>query len=171
MSDHADGRFTIALAKEDFKFSCAHFTLFGTEEAELLHGHNYQVRLEVEGTSLDELGILIDFGRAKSAVRTLCAELDSRTLIPIDSPLLAIAATGDGVDASVEVRYDTRRYVFPREDVLLLPLVNTTVELLARWLWQRLAEILTDPPLVALAVEVSETAGQSCRFRAALSSS
>ena len=30
-----DPRFTLLLEKEDFKFSCAHFTLFGPDSAEL----------------------------------------------------------------------------------------------------------------------------------------
>ena len=35
--------FSIRLAKEDFKFSVAHFTIFGPGHAEPLHGHNYNV--------------------------------------------------------------------------------------------------------------------------------
>ena len=49
-------RFRIVLAKEDFKFSAAHFTLFPGGRAELLHGHNYRVRVELAGSELDEEG-------------------------------------------------------------------------------------------------------------------
>ncbi len=157
-------RYSIALGKEDFKFSCAHFTLFGPEVAERLHGHNYQVRVEVGGDALDELGVLVDFARVKEVIRRLCAELDSLTLIPSRSDLLTVQETDD----EVEVRYDDRRYVFPRPDVVVLPLVNTTVELFAEMFWRRLAEELADTLATVLSVEVGETAGQSCIYRAAL---
>ena len=45
------GRFTVRLAKQDFKFSAAHFTLFPDGTAELLHGHNFQVAVAVAETS------------------------------------------------------------------------------------------------------------------------
>lgn len=157
-------RYSIALGKEDFKFSCAHFTLFGPEVAERLHGHNYQVRVEVGGDTLDALGVLVDFARVKTAIRRLCAELDSLTLIPSRSDLLTVRDDGD----EVEVRYDDRRYVFPRPDVVVLPLVNTTVELFAEMFWNRLAEELAETPVTTLSVEVGETAGQSCIYRAVL---
>ena len=51
---------TLALAKEDFKFSVAHFTLFGPERAETLHGHNYRVAIELTGPALDAAGLLVD---------------------------------------------------------------------------------------------------------------
>lgn len=160
-----DGRFTIVLAKEDFKFSCAHFTLFSRDEAELLHGHNYQVSVEVAGHALDSLGILVDFERVKRAIRARCAELDSRMLVPASSPLLTVREDGD----DVEVTYGPRHYRFPAADVLMLPLVNTTVELFAGMLWQRLAPTLEALPGVdTLQVTVGETAGQSCAFGAAL---
>jgi len=158
------GRYTVVLAKEDFKFSCAHFTVFGPTEAEALHGHNYRVRLELEGAGLDDLGLLIDFERAKAEVRRLCAELDSRMLIPAACPLLAIRTERD----QVAVAFAGRRYRFPAEDVLLLPLANSTVELLAHHLWQGLAPILAATGVDTLAVDVAETAGQSCTFRARL---
>jgi 6-pyruvoyltetrahydropterin/6-carboxytetrahydropterin synthase len=156
-------RFVVTLAKEDFKFSCAHFTVFGRCEAETLHGHNYQVRVELEGSELDELGLLVDFDRVKKVVRELCDGLDSRMLVPVECDLLSVEAEGE----TVRVAYAQRRYAFPAADVLLLPLANTTVELLACYLWDQLAPSLADTGVDTLAVDVAETAGQSCLVRAA----
>lgn len=157
-------RFVVILAKEDFKFSCAHFTVFGRCEAETLHGHNYQVRVELEGSELDELGLLVDFDRVKKVVRALCDSLDSHMLIPADCELLTV----ETVDRMVNVAYAERRYAFPADDVLLLPLANTTVELFACYLWDQLAASLTGTLVDTLAVDVAETAGQSCLYRAPL---
>ncbi|QQR72048.1 MAG: 6-carboxytetrahydropterin synthase [Holophagales bacterium] len=161
----APSGYRIELAKEDFKFSAAHFTLFGPEAAERLHGHNYRVSIAVSGPSLDERGLLVDFDRLKRAVRDCCAALDDRILVPTGSDWLAIAIAG----GEVEVRYAGRRYVFPESEVVLLPCVNTSVELLARHLWGILSRDLAGLPLDSLAVAVEETAGQRGRYEASLS--
>lgn len=154
-------RYRIALEKEDFKFSAAHFTLFLDREAELLHGHNYRVRVEVAGSRLDELGLLVDLDAAKRKIRELCAALDTRTLLPESGGQLKVEHRADGV----EVRWRERRYLFPAEDVVFLPMVNVSIELLAEHLWQALAGHFRTEECGAieeLEVAVEETAGQKC---------
>ncbi len=160
-----ESRFTLHLAKEDFKFSCAHFTLFGEQDAETLHGHNYQVTADLEGRELDAFGLLADLVVVKKRIRAACERLDSLTLIPTESPHLRVSKVGDGV----EVLYCQRRYLLPAEDVLTLKLANTSIELLAQMLWRELAEVLVGSQVEVLTVNVGETAGQSCSFRAPLS--
>lgn len=157
-------RYRIVLAKEDFKFSAAHFTLFADGSAELLHGHNYLVQVELCGARLDGAGLLADLEQSKRAVRALCAGLDSRTLLPAASDRLVCTRRGD----VVEVRLGERCYSFPVDDVLLLPLVNTSVELLAHMLWHRLAPDLRGTQVDWLAVAVEESAGQRCWYEASL---
>jgi len=158
-------RYRVVLAKEDFKFSAAHFTLFPGGRAELLHGHNYRVRVELAGDGLDEEGLLIDLESFKKRLRAVCAELDSRTLLPGESTRLDWSR-GDG---SIEVRCGERLYRFPEEDTLVLPLVNTSMELLARMIWESLAASLAGSRVDALAVSVEESAGQRCWYEAGLS--
>jgi 6-pyruvoyltetrahydropterin/6-carboxytetrahydropterin synthase len=152
-------RTTLRLAKADFKFSAAHFTLFGAREAERLHGHNYRVTVEVAGGELDSEGLLVEASILKRRIRELCAELDDRVLLPERSPHLAIERR----DGAIDCRYADRAYRFPEREVLLLPAVNITMELLARQFWDRLAAGLDPRPLVHLAVEIEETDGQSAR--------
>jgi 6-pyruvoyltetrahydropterin/6-carboxytetrahydropterin synthase len=157
-------RYRIVLAKEDFKFSAAHFTLFGDREAELLHGHNYRVTVELSGGELDELGLLVDLESAKRVLRELCARLDTRTLLPAASPRLAVTSE----DGAVEVRLGARTYRFPEADVLVLPLANTSIELLARLFWEDMAAHLRGTRVEALAVSVEESAGQRCYYEGAI---
>jgi 6-pyruvoyltetrahydropterin/6-carboxytetrahydropterin synthase len=157
-------RFTIALSKEDFKFSAAHFTLFPGGGAELLHGHNYRIEVEMSGRGLDEEGLLVDIEGFKRVLRSRCARLDSLTLLPAESPRL----DWQRADGSVEVRCGERVYRFPADDVLLLPLVNTSIELLARMLWEELAPHLAGSRVETLAVSVEESAGQRCWYEARL---
>lgn len=158
--------FTLELSKEDFKFSSAHFTLFDAECGELLHGHNYQVAVRVVGRQLDDLELLLDIASFKERIRRLCADLDSRTLLPARSPHLRLLVA----DGEVEVRFQSRRYLFPEGDIRQLPLRNISVESLARYLWGCLAGSLEggDAPaarrLESLGVAVQETAGQRCWY-------
>ncbi len=153
-------RYRFVLAKEDFKFSAAHFTLFADGRAELLHGHNYRVRVELAGSDLDAEGLLLDIESFKRELRQLCSRLDSRTLIPGESRRLRWTRQGD----AVEVRCGERSYRFPAEDTLLLPLANTSIELLARMLWQDLAPHLAGSRVEAMGVSVEESAGQRCWY-------
>lgn len=45
-----------------------------------VHGHNYRVQVAVCGERLNELGLLVDFGDLKRALRSICEELDHQFL-------------------------------------------------------------------------------------------
>ena len=157
-------RYTIRLAKGDFKFSAAHFTLFAGGEAELLHGHNYRVRVELEGEALDAHGLLVPFDGIKAAIRSSCRALDGRVLIPAAAERLLVRREAD----AVAIEFDGRSYRLPAADVVELPLRNTSIELLAEWLWRELRAVAAGSGAREMAVEVEETDGQSCRFSAPL---
>lgn len=152
--------FRIVLAKEDFKFSAAHFTLFPGGRAELLHGHNYRVRVELSGSELDEEGLLVDLDSFKKKLRGICAGLDSRTLLPGESTRLDWSRR----DGAIEVRCGERSYRFPSDDTLVLPIANTSMELLARMIWHDLAGSLDGSRVNLMAVSVEESSGQRCWF-------
>jgi 6-pyruvoyltetrahydropterin/6-carboxytetrahydropterin synthase len=153
-------RYRIALAKEDFKFSAAHFTLFPGGRAELLHGHNYRVRVEIAGSDLEEEGLLVDLESFKKRLREVCAGLDSRTLLPGESTRLDWRRE----DGAIEVRCGERSYRFPADDTLVLPIANTSMELLARMIWRDLAAHLGGSRVDLLAVSVEESSGQRCWY-------
>ena len=160
-------RISLRLAKQDFKFSVAHFTLFGPRQAEPLHGHNYRLARRGTGTQLDDAGLLVGADRLKQLARALCESLDDKVLLPAASPWIELAA----VEGGVECRYDGRVYRFPADEVLELPLANTSMELLARFAWERLADgarALGVAGLDRLEVEIAETDGQSCAWSAPL---
>ncbi|MDA1260552.1 MAG: 6-carboxytetrahydropterin synthase [Planctomycetota bacterium] len=151
---------SIQIDKEYLKFSAAHFLIFPDGSAERLHGHNYRVYLEVEG-ALTRHGLVLDFKRVKPIVRELVDSLDERWLLPGQHGELRCSERADGV---VEVRYRERYYAAPREDVIVLPINNTSAENLATWvgseLRARLQARFPDADLRAMRVAVEETAGQ-----------
>jgi len=122
--------FRIRLAKENFKFSCSHFTIFGPGKAESLHGHNYYVSAELTLTGLDtELGMAFDFNLVKPMLRQIADQLDERVLLPETSKLLNIKKSGQ----QIEVSFADKHYSLPASDVSILPVVNITSEELARY--------------------------------------
>jgi len=156
--------FTLRLAKQDFKFSVAHFTIFGGDRAEPLHGHNYRLALELEGAAAGEYGLLADCDEWKRAARAVCAALDDKVLIAAASPHVRCSERGD----ELVVGFAGRTYCFPESETLRLPLANVSMELLARWAWERLAREAPRGAVERLTVEIEETPGQLCRYAAPL---
>ena len=157
-----DGSFEVYVAKENLKFNAAHFIAYpGFRER--LHGHNYQVTVRIEG-DLGPDGYVIDFGLVKQATKRVCDALDEYTLLPERSDCLKISEHGESVEAVYE---DGSRFVFPRSDVMLLPIVHTSAEELARYVaGQVRAELLAvgARPWRRLEVSVAETRGQSATY-------
>lgn len=158
-------RWSIEVDKEYLKFSAAHFLIFPDGSAERLHGHNYRVYVALEAR-LSPHGLVLDFQHIKPIVREMVGELDERWILPAEHPELRIEHLADG---TLEIRYRERRYVAPAEDVLPLPINNTSAENLATLLGRRLLERLRarHPELVVreLRMAVEETAGQRGVYR------
>jgi 6-pyruvoyltetrahydropterin/6-carboxytetrahydropterin synthase len=121
--------FSIEVAKDYFNFAAAHFLIFANGRREALHGHNYQVAVRVDG-ELDRAGVVLDFITFKPLVKRVCDDLDHRTLIQSQSPLLKVQKKND----AVLIHYRKQKILLPKHDVILLPLANTSTELLAEYI-------------------------------------
>lgn len=157
-------RFSIEVSKDYFNFASAHFLIFANGKREALHGHNYQVSVAVEG-ELDRAGVLLDFITFKPLVKQVCDDLDHRTLIQKESPMLKIRQNLKGV----EVLYKDQRIILPRRDIILLPMANTSTELLAEYIAekirQRIRRRFPGARLRLIEVGVEEARGQRGLFR------
>ena len=151
--------------EKDYTVFCAgHFITYDGHECEPLHGHNYRAAVALEGP-LDENAYVYDFTRLKRALKAVVDRLDHRMLLPTKSAVIRVAQAG----AEVEAIYRDKRYVFPLSDVVLLPIPNTTAEMLAWWIVQELRQSLGAlPPATAIEVEVDESFGQRAFYREAL---
>lgn len=69
----------------------------------------------------------------------------------------------------MELLHDERRYVLPAGEVVVLPLANICMELLAGHLWREIAPALEGSGVDRMQVEVEETAGQSAAVVSGLS--
>ena len=151
--------YTVRVTKDYLVFCSGHFISYEGDKCERLHGHNYRTAVEIEG-ELDENRYVFDFIALKNRTKAITDELDHRMLLATRNPHIVVEERSNGI----HVRYRNREWLFPREDCVLLPIENTTAELLARYIAGRLVEDLHTHhgycPAV-LRVEVEETIGQS----------
>lgn len=131
--------YSVRLSKEHFVFCSAHFITYDGDVCEPLHGHNYRVEAELQAP-LDENQYVVDFIAARDELAKIVGELDHYVLLPTEHPLIAVEESASEVSA----RFRDRRWVFPRQDCVLLPVSNTTAELLARYLGRRHLAALSD---------------------------
>ncbi len=159
----------IVIAREQYKFSCAHMTVFPDGTKERLHGHNYTIAVAID---VDQIGLasgaMIPFAPIKTALAELCAAYKERVLLAEQNPFFEIVRD-DGVE--FELKLCGQRYVLPRTDVLLLPIDNISVEALAAHIATLLKTklaVLAAPHVRALEITVEESPGQGASCTLAL---
>jgi 6-pyruvoyltetrahydropterin/6-carboxytetrahydropterin synthase len=151
---------TLHLSKQNFKFSAAHFLIFDEKHAEKLHGHNYQVKVDIAmpaSADLQTTGYFVDFQVLKKLIKAKLDKWDEVILLPQKNPEMKLEVKSP----SIEVHFRERFYVFPENEVVLLPITNTSVELLSQLLAQLLISELRPLNVYRLRVNIEETRGQS----------
>lgn len=162
--DFKNSQTTLRIFKENFKFSSAHFLIFDQNRAEMLHGHNYQVRINLlsnKDLNQTEMGYLVDFSEIKKMVKAKLDTWDEHVLLPAKNPEMIITRKTEGLN----VNFRDRFYVFPEKEVILLPVTNTSVEQLSALLAEQFAPVIFQWGFSEIEVEVEETKGQSASFR------
>jgi 6-pyruvoyltetrahydropterin/6-carboxytetrahydropterin synthase len=148
----------VRLAKQNMVFSAAHFITFNGNVCERLHGHNYRVAVEIHGP-LDENQYVIDFIALRDSLQSIVNELDHHMLLPTNHPMIRVRPD----ENEVEVTFEQRRWIFPRGDCVLLPVENTTAELLANYIGHRLLAAVAEKTVASptkIEVAVDENEGQ-----------
>ena len=155
-------RFRVRVTKDHLVFCSGHFISYEGDKCERLHGHNYRVAVEVEA-ELDANFYVFDFIALKARTMEITDTLDHRMMLATRNALIRVHQE----QKRIRVTYGDREWIFPSEDCVLLPIENTTAELLARYIGQRLLEELRRQhnftPQV-LRAEVEENIGQSARY-------
>ena len=148
--------FHVRIAKAEHVFSAGHFITFGGI-CERVHGHNYRVAAELSGP-LDEDQLVIDFLLLRARLLQITSWLDHYMLLPTKHPKILVADDGREVTA----KFEDRRWVFPSGDCRLLPVANTTSELLAAFIGSKLLSALGDAArnVTHIRVELDECDGQ-----------
>jgi 6-pyruvoyltetrahydropterin/6-carboxytetrahydropterin synthase len=150
---------SLQLAKQNFKFSSAHFLIFDEKNAERLHGHNYRVEVEIgipQQNHMSERGFFIDFNVFKKYIKAALDRWDERVLLPAAQKDMAFEEKGP----TLEVRFRDRFYAFPLNEVVRLPVNNTSVEQLSSLLAEDFMREFRQYAIPHITVFVEETPGQ-----------
>ena len=157
--------FEASVTKDSLVFSAAHFITFNGNVCERLHGHNWRMDVSVTG-QLDENSYVFDFIALRDGCQEIVQELDHRVLLPEQHAQIGVTVSPDG--SEVTATFENRRWVFPREDCVILAVANTTAELIAEWCGERLIDRLNlrqQPQLRELTVRIEENFGQWATVR------
>ena len=162
-----DGEFEVYLGKADFKFNCSHFIAYkGFRER--LHGHNYRIYVRViGGKNVCDDGYLMDFGDIKKVTRAICSQLNEYFIVPEKADAMIIEDNGEQYCLTCE---DGAKFAFPKSDCKLLPIVHSSAEEIAHYLWGRIIrtiglESLLNRDVRLLEVSVAEAPQQQATFR------
>ena len=157
------GTFRVSVSKDYLGFAAAHFLTFRGHVCESLHGHNYRVAVTIEGPIDPECSFVVDFAVLKRILREQVDRLDHRVLLPTRNPKLAYRE--DAGTTLVEY-LGVQRYQFPTDDCVMLPISNSTAEMIAQWLATivRSELVATGTVIDALDMEVEESPGQTAIY-------
>lgn len=161
MKENISASTTLHLAKQNFKFSIAHFLIFDEKHAEKLHGHNYQVKVDLAFSE----AYFLDFNVLKKTVKAQLDLWDEHVVLPRLNPDMKYKISDDG--KNYEVNFRERFYSFPLNEVIWLDVANTSVEAFSKILAQVFLNAFSSHQVHKVRVTVSETAGQaaSCLAR------
>ncbi len=154
---------TLHLAKQNFKFSSGHFLIFDEKTAERLHGHNYLVSVKFKaaaGTDFGAKGYWVDFSDLKKIIKAEVDLLDEHVLLPELHPDIKKVKNKNNWD----IQFRDRFYSLPLNEVVFLPVVNTSVEELSKYLAQEIFKKLKPLGINHLWLKVEETPGQGASF-------
>lgn len=126
---------TIEIFKEEMKFSAGHFTVFNATERERLHGHNFTVKAAITGRVKDD-GLVFDYGIYKKKLIELCRAHNEYFLLPLRSPHLRV----EQQEQHIIAHFNGEQIPFLKQDVMLLPVANVTVEELSQYLLEKVLE-------------------------------
>ncbi|MBY0554977.1 6-carboxytetrahydropterin synthase [bacterium] len=153
---------TLHLAKQNFKFSSAHFLIFDENSAEMLHGHNYQVKVDIFAavSAHDEAkGYFVDFNVLKKIIKDQCDVWDEHVLLPEKHPDMKYQISQSG--KNYDINFRDRFYSFPIIETIWLPITNTSVENLSLLFAKSIFKKMKDLGVDKVRVSVEETRGQS----------
>ena len=125
--------YAVRVSPGELHFNAAHFITFD-RSCENIHGHNFHLKIEARGDNTDD-AFVIDFVMLNRLAAAVCEELHDGVLLPTASEEIQVMVRDDGL---VEIRSYDKYFVLSRESCILLPIPNTTAEMLARHVSDRL---------------------------------
>jgi 6-pyruvoyltetrahydropterin/6-carboxytetrahydropterin synthase len=150
---------SVVIHESELSFSAGHITNFSETEREQMHGHNYHVKATFDVLIKDN-GLSFDYRHYKRKLKSLCDQLDRYFLLPEFSPYMPI----EDQDEYWLAHFNKKKLLFLKDDVVILPVTNITIEELSHWFLDQLirqADNISEHGIKAITLHVYNGPGQS----------
>jgi len=145
--------------RSNIRFSSAHI-IHEYEKCGRLHGHTYAVHAKIYGKP-DSKGIILDFSILKEKLREIVDELDHKLLIPEKSTVAEIKKQ----DETVTIDALGKKFSFPIQDCIFLPIQSTSAENLSTYILNKITNSVDFPKNIeSIEIGVDEGYGQGARL-------
>lgn len=135
--------FAVRVHPSGLHFNAAHFITFD-ETCENLHGHNFHVRIDARGQNTKD-AFVIDFVKLGEVAAEICAALHDKVLLPGKSREVRLRSE----EGLLYVDSYDKHFSFPEANCYILPVANTTAEMLAWYIGNKLLSKLVHADSVA----------------------
>ncbi|MES9991308.1 MAG: 6-carboxytetrahydropterin synthase [Candidatus Thiodiazotropha sp.] len=155
--------YAVNVSPGELHFNSAHFITFNNS-CENLHGHNFHLRIQAYGDNNSD-AFVIDFVLLNRLAAEICLQLHDKILLPGESNEVTIKQ----VNTQVEIASYDKRFSLPAVNCLILPVANTTAEMLAWYVMESLLPMLeshsalTHVKSLEVAVEEADRQWGICR--------
>lgn len=155
--------YEIRIRKDALKFASSHMTVFSDGTKESLHGHHYQptVTIQFQDASFKKM---IPFSAVKIGMKKIAALWDEKVLLAAENPYFKILKQSKD---SIEFSLCKKKYVLPRDEVVLLKVDNVTCEALAEAYYEFLEmelDLFDIKNIQSVSVYIEESPGQGAAF-------
>lgn len=155
--------YEMRIRKDALKFASSHMTVFSDGTKEALHGHHYQptVTIQFQDASFKKM---IPFSEIKTGMKKIAALWDEKVLLASENPHFKITKQSK---ESIEFTLCKKKYLLPKEEVVLLKVDNITCEALAESYYEFLEmelDLFSIKNITSVSVFVEESPGQGAAF-------
>ncbi|MHA1912141.1 MAG: 6-pyruvoyl trahydropterin synthase family protein [Candidatus Kariarchaeaceae archaeon] len=158
MKESTSQTYSLTLSDPRIHFSSAHFVI-GEKYCEGIHGHDYSLKIELEAKKTIN-DMVMDFLDLKPWMKKIASELDHRMILPAINKELKITVDEKSNKVEINLR-ESKFYEIPLSDTVILPISNSTVEEIARYIAEKLeAHLKYHKELTKLKVTVGEYENQ-----------
>jgi len=139
-------KFSVILQRDNLVFSAAHFLTYDKNKREAIHGHNFKLSVQIGSDKLQN-SMVIDFLILENIVISVINQLKDKLLIAQNDQNLHIELNKKQIIIRCKDEYNDEYISVPASDCVLLPISNTSTELIANYIGKEVRKKLPIPNL------------------------
>ena len=119
--------------KSGLKFSSCHI-IPEHKKCSRLHGHTWVLNIRIHGEKNKKTGMIVDFFEIKSIAKEIINNLDHKLILGKNETGMVIRKK------DIKIKEREKMYIFPKDDVVLLPINVATCENIAEYICEEISK-------------------------------